>query len=199
VFQGRYPAALRDVYGDAWPDWPADDMALLREPTDFVGVNYYTRSVTRHDPQNWPLRAATVPQPGATYTETGWEVCPQAFTDTLAWLGKRCGGVPLYVTENGAALYDPPTLADGTCDDPLRVQYLRSHLQAVAAAIQMGVDIRGYFAWSLLDNLEWAHGFSKRFGLVHVDFQTQRRTPKASARAYSQAIASRGKSLQSRP
>jgi beta-glucosidase len=199
VFQGRYPAALRDVYGDAWPDWPADDMALLREPTDFVGVNYYTRSVTRHDPQSWPLRAATVPQRGATYTETGWEVCPQAFTDTLAWLGARCGGVPLYVTENGAAFYDPPTLADGTCDDPLRVQYLRSHLQAVAAAIQMGVDIRGYFAWSLLDNLEWAHGFSKRFGLVHVDFQTQHRTPKASARAYSQAIASRGKSLQSRP
>jgi beta-glucosidase len=94
------------------------------------------------------------------------------------------------VTENGAAFYDPPSAIDGGVDDPLRVHYLRTHIAAVGDAIAQGADVRGYCAWSLLDNLEWAHGFSKRFGLVHVDFETCERTPKASARWYAQWIAS---------
>jgi beta-glucosidase len=101
--------------------------------------------------------------------------------------------VPIYVTENGAAFYDPPSLEGDGLADPLRVDYLRRHVAAVHAALERGVDVRGYFVWSLLDNFEWAHGYSKRFGLVHVDFDTQRRTPKDSALFYAGIIASKGR------
>jgi beta-glucosidase len=191
AFAGAYPAELAEVYGDAWPAWPPDEQRALAVPVDFVGLNYYTRSVVRHDATAWPVPTRAERQSGALYTETGWEVYPQGLTETLLWLHRRCGGVPLYVTENGAAFADPPPGADGRVDDPQRVGYLRAHLDAVAAAIEGGADVRGYFAWSLLDNLEWAHGFSKRFGLVHVDFATGARTPKASARAYAEMIAVR--------
>lgn len=192
VFLGRYPEEMQEVFGEAWPEWPAEDFELIRQPIDFLGINYYTRSVTRHDEAAWPVRAGAVRQPRATYTETGWEVFPQGLTETLVWAQRRYGAVPLYVTENGAAFFDPPTAEDGRIDDPLRVDYLRKHVAAVAEALRQGVDVRGYFAWSLLDNLEWSLGFSKRFGLVHVDFATQQRTPKASARFYAGVIARHG-------
>lgn len=188
VFLGSYPAELQEVFGDAWPEFPAEDFALIREPFDFLGVNYYTRAVTRHDPAAWPLQAATVRQPRHAYTEMGWEVYPPALTDVLVWIRQRYGDLPLYVTENGAAFYDPPTPLDGQVDDPLRVHYYREHLRACHAAIRQGVDLRGYFAWSLLDNYEWAQGYAKRFGIVHVDFETQQRTPKSSARFYGEVI-----------
>ncbi len=128
----------------------------------------------------------------ATYTETGWEVFPQGLTDTLLWVKQRYGNPPVYITENGSAFYDPPVAEDGVIDDPLRVNYQKKHLRAVHEAIAQGCDVRGYMAWSLLDNLEWSLGFSKRFGIVHVDFATQKRTPKASARHYSKVIATNG-------
>jgi beta-glucosidase len=192
---GRYPDELAEIFGEAWPRWPERDLELIRQPLDFIGVNYYTRSVRRHDPGAWPLRAAVVRQPQATYTETAWEVCPAAFTELLVWVKQRYGDVPLYVMENGAAFYDPPTAEDGRVRDPLRVSYLRAHLRAAHDAIARGVDLRGYMVWSLLDNLEWSLGFSKRFGIVHVDFATQQRTPKDSARYYARVIASRGAAL----
>jgi len=136
-----------------------------------------------------------VRQQSALYTETEWEVYPQGLTDTLLWVKERYGNLPVYVTENGAAFLDPPTVAGDQLEDPLRVAYLREHLRAIGAALGQGVDLRGYFVWSLLDNFEWALGYSKRFGIVHVDFKTQRRTPKASARFYSQVIASNGAAL----
>jgi beta-glucosidase len=194
VFFGTYPDELREIFGDAWPEWPAADMDLIKQPTDFLGVNYYTRNVTRNDPANYPLKTAAVKQ-HATYTETGWEVFPQGLTDTLTWVKQRYGNPPVYITENGSAFYDPPTAEDGVLDDPLRVNYQKKHLRAVHAAIAQGCDVRGYMAWSLLDNLEWSLGFSKRFGIVHVDFATQKRTPKASARHYAQVIATNGRSL----
>jgi beta-glucosidase len=194
VFLGRYPDELKEIFGEAWPEWPDDDYALIRQPIDFLGVNYYTRNVTRHDENAWPLRAGSVKQ-YATYSETGWEVFPQGLTDTLAWVRDRYGNPPVYITENGSAFYDPPVVEGDTLDDPLRVDYLRRHLRAVHAAIGQGCDVRGYMAWSLLDNLEWSLGFSKRFGIVHVDFRTQKRTPKASARLYSRIVASNGSAL----
>jgi beta-glucosidase len=131
----------------------------------------------------------------ATCTETGWEVFPQGLTDTLVWVKERYGNPPIYVTENGAAFYDPPVVDGNRLSDPLRVDYLRRHLVALRAALTAGVDVRGYFAWSLLDNFEWSHGYSKRFGIVHVDFASQKRTPKDSAHFYARVIASRGRAL----
>ena len=192
---GCYPEELREIFGEAWPDWPAQQVEALKVPIDFLGLNYYTRSVVRHDPVGWPIEVAPVRQPGGIYTETDWELHPEGLTEALLWMHRRYGGLPLYVTENGAAFYDPPCAIDGRVDDPLRVHYLRTHIGAVRDAIGQGADVRGYFAWSLLDNLEWAHGFSKRLGLVHVNFQTLERTPKASARDYARVIASHGASL----
>ena len=192
---GRCPEPLREVFGPAWTDWSAAELAQARQPLDWLGINYYTRSVNRHDEQAWPLRASPVRQPQATHTETGWEVRAQSLTETLLWVKQQYGEMPLYVTENGAAFYDPPVAPPEGVDDPLRLAYLRSHIGAVADAIRAGVDVRGYMAWSLLDNLEWAHGFSKRFGLVHVNLASQQRTPKASARWYAQTIAAHGAGL----
>ena len=195
VFLGRYPEELAEIFGEAWPRWPAEEVAQLRQPVDFLGVNYYTRSVTRFDPDAWLLQAAPVRQDRATYTETGWEVFAPALTDTLVWVKERYGNPPTYVTENGAAFFDPPTLDGDRLADPLRVDYLRTHIRAVHAARARGVDVRGYFVWSLLDNFEWSLGYSKRFGIVHVDFATQKRTPKDSAHFYAEVIASRGRVL----
>ena len=192
VMLGRYPDEMREIFGEAWPEWPAKDMELIREPIDFLGINYYTRNVVQNDDKAWPVRACAVRQKQATYTETGWEMFPQGLTDTLVWIKQRYGAIPQYVTENGAALFDPPVAEDGRLDDPLRVAYFREHLGAIAEAIRQGVDLRGYFAWSLLDNLEWSLGYSKRFGIVHVNFETQERTPKASARYYADVIARHG-------
>ncbi len=193
ALQGRYPEELQGIFGEAWPGWSSEEVAALRAPVDFLGVNYYTRSVTRADAESWPLRASPVPQEGASYTETGWEVYPAGLEETLSWVKQRYGDVPLYVTENGAAFPDPAQAPAGGVEDPLRVAYLREHLRSVRAALAAGCDVRGYFVWSLLDCLEWAHGFSKRFGIVHVDYTSQRRTPKTSARFYSGVIASNGR------
>jgi beta-glucosidase len=195
LFLGRYPDELGQVFGEAWPRWPDEDFTLIRQPIDFLGVNYYTRSVTRFDAQAGALQAAPVRQPRATHTETGWEVFAPALTETLLWVKDRYGNPPTYVTENGAAFFDPPALDGDRLADPLRVDYLRTHISAVHAALQRGADVRGYFVWSLFDNFEWAHGYSKRFGIVHVDFETQKRTLKDSARFYAGVIASRGRVL----
>ena len=195
VFLGRYPAELAAIYGDAWPAFPAADFDLIRQPIDFLGINYYTRSVNRHDEQNWPFKVERVPQPQHTHTLMEWEVYPQALTDVLLRVKQEYGSVPLYITENGAAFYDPPTADQGQVNDPLRVAYYREHLRALRSAISQGVDLRGYFAWSLLDNFEWSAGYSKRFGLIHVDFATQQRTLKDSARFYASVISSNGRNL----
>ena len=195
VFLGRYPEELREVFGEAWPEWPVEDLALIKQRIDFVGVNYYTRSVTRFDAHAWPLRAAPVRQKRATYTDTGWEVFAQGLTDALVSVKERYGNPPTYVTENGAAFFDPPAVEGDHLADPLRVDYLRKHITAVHAALEDGADLRGYFVWSLLDNFEWSLGYSRRFGIVHVDFETQKRTLKDSALFYSRVIASKGRVL----
>lgn len=188
LFTGAYPTELEEMFGEAWPEIPLADFELLREPFDFLGINYYKRGITKFDPSVPIERAIRVADPRATHTELGWDVFPQGLTDILKWVTQRYGRIPLYVTENGAAFYDPPVATNDTIDDPLRVDYLHRHLHAVIDAIDEGADVRGYFAWSLFDNYEWAHGFSKRFGIVHVDYETQKRTPKKSARFYADVI-----------
>ncbi|MDL2353907.1 MAG: GH1 family beta-glucosidase [Pseudomonadota bacterium] len=199
VFLGHYPQRMKEVFGDAWPDWPAEDLALIQQPIDFLGINYYTRSVSRDDALSYPLRATPVRQPLGTYTETGWEVFAQGLSDTLSWVAKRYGNPPIYITENGSAFFDPPVAEGGRVHDPMRVNYLQKHLRAIHGAIEAGIDVRGYCAWSLFDNLEWAHGFSKRFGIVHINFATQERTLKDSAYFYRDVIATNGAALDAVP
>jgi beta-glucosidase len=194
VLHGSYPDELADIFGDAWPAFPGEDMDLVRQPVDFVGINFYKRGVTRHDPSAWPVFASPAPQPQNAFTVLGpdWEVYPPALTDVLVWFRDRYGAVPVYITENGAAFYDPPKPLNGIIDDPLREDYLREHLRAVHHALQQGVPVRGYYAWSLLDNFEWSAGYHPRFGIVHVDFDSLERTPKRSARFYARVIESHG-------
>ncbi len=189
---GSYPPELKEIFGEAWPDFPVEDFALTKQKVDFVGINYYTRSVVRNDAAAYPLKASPVRQANRSHTETGWEVYAQGLTDTLLWFRDRYGDIPLYVTENGSAFYDPPVAEGEVLDDPLRTDYLRKHLKAVHGAIAAGVNVKGYYAWSLMDNLEWSLGFAKRFGLYHVDFATQKRTPKATAKYYAQVIDTNG-------
>ncbi len=184
LFLGRYPDEMREIFGEAWPEWPADDMNVIAQPFDFLGINYYTRSVAQHDAGREPLRVGGIHQAESVHTETGWEVYPAALTRVLLWVKERYGEIPLYITENGAAFYDPPVATEGEVDDPLRVEYLRGHLSAAAEAMQQGVNLRGYYVWSLLDNFEWSHGYSRRFGIVHVNYETQERTIKSSGRYY---------------
>ncbi len=142
-------------------------------PLDFLGVNYYTREVVGPPPD------------GVERTATGWEVYPAGLTETLLRLHREYDPIELLVTENGAA-YDDAVGPDGEVDDQDRVLYLERHLAAAADAIDAGVPLAGYFAWSLLDNFEWAEGYTKRFGIVRVDYETQRRTVKASGRRYAE-------------
>jgi len=191
-----YPLELKEVYGDAMRDFPKEDFDLIAEPTDWMGLNWYTRAVPENAPDAWPVRARPVKQVQHAHTETGWEVYPPALTDTLVWLHEQTGGkLPLMITENGSAWYDPPHATDGRIHDPMRVDYLKTHLRALHEAISKGVDVRGYMAWSLLDNLEWSLGYAKRFGITHVNYATQERTIKDSGLLYAEVIRTNGEVL----
>jgi beta-glucosidase len=198
VFLGRPPDELPAIFGEAWRQYSLRDFDLIRSPIDFLGVNYYTRAVVKDEPEAF-TGASPVRQRGALHTEMDWEVYPQGLLDALVWVKSRYGDIPLYVTENGAAFSDPPEPGPEGFADPLRVAFLRDHLKATREAIARGIDVRGYFAWSLLDNFEWSHGFSKRFGIVHVDRATQRRTLKSSARFFADVIRSGGAALDDSP
>ena len=180
LFRGHYPAAVQPLIGEYEVPIQPGDHALIAQPLDFLGVNYYRRIV--FDDKGNPARVA-----GAEYTEMDWEVHAPAFKRLLLRLTKEYKLPPIYITENGAAFTDEVS-SDGEVHDERRLNYFREHLGAVREAIEEGADIRGYFAWSLLDNFEWAKGYSKRFGLVYVDYPTQRRIIKDSGKWYSQVI-----------
>ena len=192
---GAWPPEMAEIFGEAWPEPAPDDLRQICQPIDFLGLNYYTRAVVRHDERALPVKAAPVRQERSAYTETGWEVHPPAFTDLLLWVKERYGPLPIFITENGAAFYDPPVASGELIEDPLRVDYYREHLKAVHRAIEAGCPVRGYCAWSLFDNFEWSLGYSKRFGIFHVDYGTQKRTWKASGKFYRQVIESHGEAL----
>ncbi len=186
LFKGSYPEDAWAGYGESVPSLQDGDLQTIAAPMDFLGVNYYTRSlVADKESGDWPrVRAVTVPD--AEYTEMGWEVYPQGLTDLLLRLHKDFRSLPIFITENGSAFAD--VLENDRVHDSARLHYLESHLEAVNEAIAQGVDVRGYFAWSLMDNFEWGHGYAKRFGLVYVDYETQKRVLKDSARWYSDFI-----------
>jgi len=167
-----------EKYGPLAPQIQPGDLAQIARNLDFLGVNYYFRTVIGADER----------APGSEYTEMGWEVHAPALERLLLRLNADYKLPPIFITENGAAFQDE-VRADGSIGDARRTHYLHTHLSAVARAIGQGVDVRGYFAWSLLDNFEWAYGYSKRFGIVYVDYKTQRRALKDSAKWYAQTIA----------
>jgi beta-glucosidase len=180
-----YPAGLATGAGVV----RAGDLDVIAAPIDVLGVNYYNPTAVRAPERDGPLPFELVPLAGYPSTSFGWPVAPDGLTELLATLRERYGAAlpPIQITEGGCS-YDDVLSADGGCHDPDRISYLAAHLRAVRAAIDDGADVRGYFVWSLLDNFEWAEGFTKRFGLVHVDFDTQVRTPKSSYAWYRDLV-----------
>ncbi|WP_299726855.1 GH1 family beta-glucosidase [uncultured Tateyamaria sp.] len=186
AFKGTYPDRLVAALGPHLPQGWQDDFATITAPLDWAGINYYTRSLLAGNDGPWPhLHAVEGP---LEKTQMGWEVYPQGLHDFLVRTARDyTGDLPIYVTENGMSNADQRV--DGTVDDPARIAYFNSHLSAVRDAIAKGVPVKGYMAWSLLDNYEWALGYEKRFGMVHVDFDTLERTPKASWHAFKDMLA----------
>lgn len=167
----------------------AEDMAIIREPVDFLGVNYYTRFLLRHHAHGPNPFGEYVDVPGAQRTAMGWEVYPDGLYDTLQRVHDISPGIKMYVTENGAAFPDT-VAADGRVHDPDRIAYLEQHVAQVKRAMDGGMSIAGYFVWSLLDNFEWTEGYRPRFGIVYVDFETQQRIVKDSGWWYANLIRS---------
>lgn len=187
ITKGTYPAEVLDGFAPHMPDGWQDDMAQISQPIDFLGVNYYTRHRVTADPHApWPgLRDVPGDLP---VTQMDWEIYPDGLYDFLTRLSREyVGDLPLYVTENGMAWDD--TVENGAVYDPERTQFVSDHIMAAKRAIDDGANVRGFFYWSLLDNYEWAFGYEKRFGMIHVDFDTLQRTPKASYHALKAAIA----------
>ncbi|WP_334059565.1 GH1 family beta-glucosidase [Alteromonas sp. S005] len=186
IIEGRYPDVIDMLDADSKPEIFEGDMDIISQPIDYLGINYYTRTLYQSDGNGW---FEIVPPETNELTAMGWEITPDAFAELLIELNERYDLPPIYITENGAAMDD--VLNDGEVIDDTRTAYFHTHLNAVNQAIDKGVDIRGYFAWSLMDNFEWALGYSKRFGIVYVDYDTQKRTLKQSALAYSKLVKSR--------
>ena len=181
LFRGAYPADAIEYLGADAPKVEAGDMALIRQPMDYLGINLYTRNwVSTSDPK--------IPAPAPNgVNDMGWEIVPDILTQHLIRVTRDYMPPPIMITENGMANAD--VVVDGEVPDTARVSYLQSHLEAVSKAVALGADVRAYFYWSLLDNFEWDSGYVKRFGLFRVDYDTQKRTPKASAHWYRDFIA----------
>lgn len=200
VLNGAYPADLMEAYGDLARAVLPGDLEQIAQPIDWMGINYYFDILLRglaDDEQSTRMYAyptvtgVTESEQRDVHTDMGWPITPEGFTELLVRLHEDYPNMPpMYITENGCAYDDP--VVDGRCVDPRRIEYLDLHLRAVKDAIDAGVDIRGYYQWSLLDNFEWALGYDKRFGIVHVDFDTLERTPKDSAYWYGDVIKANG-------
>jgi len=195
LLRGNYPADVVADLAAVGARLPIEDgdLSVMSAPIDVLGVNYYsgwtfsgrTEEGATTDELGRPVTRG-VPR-GRPVTAMGWEIVPECFTSLLVRLSRDYPGVPMVITENGAA-FDDLAVVDGVIEDQDRVAYLSAHLAAVSAARQQGADVRGYLAWSLMDNFEWSYGYEKRFGIVHVDYATQVRTPKLSARWYADTI-----------
>ncbi|HEX6314510.1 MAG TPA: GH1 family beta-glucosidase, partial [Gemmatimonadaceae bacterium] len=198
ILLGKQPDELPAMFGRDWKGLSSEEMKLVKQPIDYVGLNYYTRVVvSAADAQALPLQARGL-DPSGESTLIGWEIYPEGLTNTLVMLNGRYGGIPIYITECGAAFKDPDAVDNADLHDPERVEFFRAHIQAAIEGYNQGVDLRGFFAWSLLDNFEWNSGYTMPFGLVHVDFKTQRRTVKSSGRFFAEVARSNGANILTR-
>jgi beta-glucosidase len=182
-----YPQDIVNGFGNAMEFIQPGDMDTITVPVDFVGVNYYTRNIARAEDVSEEKNEPRIVVCGDEITEMDWEVYPKGLYNTLGRLYFDYAFPAIYITENGAAFPDNVS-SDGQVDDSARLSYIKRHLEMVNQAIQAGMPVKGYFVWSLFDNFEWGFGYSKRFGVVYVDYQTQQRIPKSSAKWYSQTI-----------
>ncbi len=200
VFLGRYPADTVRGFGAAFnaafnatlPSIRAADMAVISTPVDALGINYYTRALVRHDATRPYPQLREVQQAGAHHSTMGWEDYPEGLCSVLTRVAQEYAPRDIYIAENGAAEADVPD-PDGAVHDLARVRYLMGHLQAASRALAQGVPLSAYLAWSLMDNFEWGRGYTQRFGLVYVDYPSQRRTPKDSMHAYAALIKACGR------
>lgn len=185
IIDAQYPDIINQLPLNHQPEILEGDIELISQSIDYLGINFYTRQVYKAHPTDIyePIT------PTGPLTDMGWEIYPQSFTDLLVSLNKTYTLPPIYITENGAAM--PDTYNNGEVNDLDRLSYYNTHLNAVHNAIEQGVVIHGYFAWSLMDNFEWAEGYLKRFGIVYVDYKTQQRTIKNSGLAYKELISKR--------
>lgn len=192
VLKGAYPADLVKWLGEKGlsPEIHEGDMQAINQPIDFLGINNYYSSFIREDESNWPVFASEV-STGRDRTKMDWEIYPEGIHDLLVYLKREYGDIKIMITENGAAFNDIVNY-EGKVEDDNRLNYYYLYLEQVHRAICEGVNVAGYYAWSLMDNFEWGHGFSKRFGLVYVDYKTQKRILKKSAYWYSDVIRNNG-------
>ncbi|MCK5738772.1 beta-glucosidase [bacterium] len=193
LFKGAYPEEMAASYEAAglMPEMQPEDMAHISVKTDFLGINYYRREITRHlkGANFWDFEI--IPSPNGEFSEMGWEVYPAGFYEILQHVHETYQPPEIYITESGIALPDKID-TDGKVHDPRRISYLHQHFQQAKKVIDAGIPLKGYFVWSLLDNFEWASGFSKRFGLFYMNYATQERMWKDSARWYQQVVRQNG-------
>jgi beta-glucosidase len=189
VFKGEYPADFMQALGHRMPVIEEGDLAIISQKVDWWGLNYYTPMRVSDDPAEGAEFPATKPAPfvNEAKTDIGWEIYPSAMADMVTQLYQRYDLPEMYITENGAC--DNTDVVDGAIDDEMRLDYYSEHLAVAADLIEDGIPLRGYFAWSLMDNFEWAEGYRMRFGLVHVDYDTQVRTIKKSGKWYQTLVA----------
>jgi beta-glucosidase len=185
IFRGEYPVDVLERFGERMPAIEPGDLEIISTPIDFLGINNYSRIVLKTDDVTGTPTPTRVD--GSQYTDMDWEVYPDGLHDLLIRVARDYAPKRIYVTENGAAFSDVRT-HEGAVNDPERIDFLQAYLAACGRAIDQGVPLHGYFVWSLLDNFEWAHGYSKRFGIVYVEYNTLERVPKGSAFWYSDLI-----------
>lgn len=194
ILKGTYPKDMLELYENAGHTfaYSDEDMILLKNnPSDFLGINVYSRGIQKYNPDNKLFFAQDVRNEKAVYTEMGWEVCGESLYDLLMSLSEKYQNIPIYITENGAAFPDQLIENNQVIDDD-RIDYLRSHLQSVLKAIRHGCPVLGYYVWSFMDNFEWGLGYSKRFGIIRIDYQTLTRSIKKSGYYYQSIIRNRG-------
>jgi len=186
IFKGSYPEDMVELFSRSFelPVTEKEDATIIAEPIDFLGINNYTRVLVEASGDENAFMGNPVNPQGPEYTEMGWEVYPQGLYELLTRVHRDYGPLPLYITENGAAFPDQLE-KDGTVNDDRRINYLETYLHETWKAVEEGVPLKGYYVWTLMDNFEWALGYSRRFGIVYVDYATQRRIPKDSARFYA--------------
>lgn len=194
LFRAKYPQDLFDFFekniGEI--EIKADDMSIISYPMDFLGINYYSRNIIKDAEEENILETKEVKVDDSQYTEMGWEVYPQGIYNVLERVNNEYSELPLYITENGAAFPDKLT-ENGKVDDQDRINYLREHIKKAHQAVQDGIPLKGYYVWSIMDNFEWAYGYSKRFGLIFVDYKdNQKRYLKESAKWYKKVIERNG-------